>query len=233
MSTPDRVLVVDDDADIREVLASTLAFSGFVVDTAPDAATALARITAAAPDVVVLDVMMPGMDGYDLVHLLRHAGKSLPVLFLTARDEVEDRVRGLRLGGDDYVTKPFNIVELTARLQALVRRSRVRAADAEPSNVLECADLSLDELRHIVRRGDRSIDLSPTEFRLLGFLLTNAGHVVSKSQILDHVWNYDFGGDTNVVERFVSNLRRKVDTETDKPLIRTIRGFGYSIRETE
>ncbi|WNM23756.1 response regulator transcription factor [Demequina capsici] len=226
-----RVLVVDDDEEIRTMLASTLAFAGFQVDLAEGATPALASLAAHRPDVVILDVTMPGTDGYDLVQLIRSRDADLPVLFLSARDAVEDRVRGLRLGGDDYVTKPFSAVEVVARIEALMRRgSRTEAAD-DP-RMLRLADLTMDLAAHRVEREGREISLSPTEFRLLELLLVNAGRVLSKGQILEDIWMYDFGGDTNVVERFISNLRRKVD-DGHTPLIHTIRGFGYSLRTAD
>lgn len=236
MSGRDRVLVVDDDPEIRDMLESTLGFSGFEVTVAADAATALNLTRAARPDVVIVDVMMPGADGFDFVGFLRSYDATLPVLFLTARDAVEDRVRGLKLGADDYVTKPFSISEVAARVEALVRRSRAITDAATPiapdEETLACADLVVDDERHIVTRAGTAIDLSPTEYRLLVFLLRNRDRVVSKSQILDHVWHYDFGGDTNVVERFISNLRKKVDGPAPA-LLHTVRGFGYTIREPD
>ncbi|MEV6636009.1 response regulator transcription factor [Actinoplanes sp. NPDC051470] len=224
----DSILVVDDDPGLRELLVSALRFAGFEVAAVGDVPAALAVIAAGEPDAIVLDVMLPGTDGFDLVHLLRDQGVHVPVMFLSARDELDDRVRGLRLGGDDYLTKPFDVVEVAARLEALLRRAR-RVPPAQPEGVLRCGDLELDEARHLVTRGGRPIELSPTEFRLLRYLLANAGRVVSKAQILDHVWQYDFGGDTGVVERFVSNLRRKTDLGGPS-LICTVRGFGYSLR---
>jgi two-component system OmpR family response regulator len=232
------VLVVDDDDGIREMLQSSLSFAGFRVTTVPDAQTALAVFGTDAPDAIVLDVMMLGIDGYDFLQLLRHRGETLPVLFLSARDTVEDRVRGLRLGADDYLTKPFSVVEVTVRLEGLLRRARARQdrasdPDTRPTGgVLRCGDLEVDEDRHLTRRGGRGIDLSPTEFRLLVYLLLHQGRVLSKAQILDQLWQYDFGGDSNVVERFVSNLRRKIDVDPP-PLIHTVRGFGYTIRAPE
>ena len=223
----DRVLVVDDDPGIRGLLISALGFAGFTVDVAADVPAALDAITRTPPDVIVLDVMLPGSDGFDLLQLLRSRSVTTPVLFLTAREAVEDRVRGLHLGGDDYVTKPFSVVEVGARLHALLRRSR--GGTAAPDDVLRCADLELDEVRHQVHRAGAEIDLSPTEFRLLHHLLLHQGQVLSRSQILEAVWQYDFGGDSVVVERFVSNLRRKVDAGHD-PLIQTVRGIGYSLR---
>ncbi|MEU4769293.1 response regulator transcription factor [Actinosynnema sp. NPDC023794] len=227
----DNILVVDDDAGLRELLLSALRFAGFAVEAAGDVPAALAAIESRPPDAIVLDVMLPGTDGFDLLHLLRSREVHVPVMFLTARDELDDRVRGLRLGGDDYLTKPFDVVEVAARLEALLRRSR-RVPPAMPEGVLRCDDLEMDEVRHVVTRGGRPVELSPTEFRLLRYLLANAERVVSKAQILDHVWQYDFGGDTGVVERFVSNLRRKIDFGGPS-LIRTVRGFGYNLRPVQ
>ncbi len=223
----DRVLVVDDDPGIRELLVSALSFAGYDVDVAADVPQALDRVQVQPPDAIVLDVMLPGGTGFDVVHLLRARSIGVPVLFLTARDAVEDRVRGLQLGGDDYVTKPFSVVEIGARIQALLRRSR--GAETRPGATLVCHDLALDPQRHEVRRGGELVELSPTEFKLLHFLITHPGQVLSKSQILESVWQYDFGGDSVVVERFISNLRRKIDDDRD-PLIQTIRGVGYSLR---
>jgi two-component system OmpR family response regulator len=222
------VLLVDDDAGIRELLVSSLGFAGFDVVAAADAASMFRAFAEHDPEVVVLDVQLPGEDGFGIVQLLRSRGVRVPVLFLTARDAVEDRVRGLQLGGDDYVTKPFSVVEISARLQALLRRAGA-TGDPLADGVLRCVDLELDPQRHEVRRGGEPIDLSPTEFRLLTYLLTNQGHVLSRSQILEEVWQYDFGGNANVVERFVSNLRIKLD-HGRPPLIQTVRGVGYSLR---
>jgi two-component system OmpR family response regulator len=229
-----RVMIIDDDDGIREMLQSALTFAGFRVTCATDGPTALELLTTRGTDAIVLDVMMPGVDGFEVVQLLRHRGNSVPVLFLSARDTVQDRVKGLQLGGDDYLTKPFSIVEVVARLESLLRRSQVRPPTmTEPSPTeppaLRCGDLELDESRHRVRRGGVAIELSPTEFRLLAYLMRNQGRVLSKAQILEHVWHYDFGGEVNVVERFVSNLRRKIDP-LGSPLLHTVRGFGYTIR---
>ncbi len=226
---PDRVLIVDDDPGIRRLLASALGFAGFQVDLAGDMTQALAQVSQNAPDVIVLDVGLPGGDGFEILQLLRSRAVTVPVLFLTARDAIEDRVRGLQLGGDDYVTKPFSVVEVGARLHALIRRARgMGVVSGEAS--LQCADLVLDDLRHEVRRSGTLIETSPTEFRLLHFLLAHQGQVLSRSQILEAVWQYDFGGDSVVVERFISNLRRKIDQDHE-PLLHTIRGVGYSLRE--
>lgn len=210
------------------MLASSLSFSGFEVETASGAPEALASVARERPDAVVLDVMMPGTDGFEFVQLLRRRDAALPVLFLSARDQVEDRVRGLRMGGDDYLTKPFSTVEVIARIEALLRRAAL-GQDEPDSSQLAVSDLTMDRDAHLVRRGDRLIELSPTEYRLLELLMVNAGRVLSKTQILEEIWMYDFGGDSNVVERFVSSLRRKIDG--DQPtLIRTVRGFGYTMR---
>jgi two-component system OmpR family response regulator len=229
-ATADRVLVVDDDPGIRSLLISALQFAGFDVETAGDLSEALDQVARRPPDVIVLDVMLPGADGFEILQLLRSRTIDVPVLFLTARDAVEDRVRGLRLGGDDYVTKPFSVVEVGARLQALLRRAR-GGTPAEESR-LSCDDLTLDDLRHEVRRGGRLVELSPTEYRLLHYLLSHQGQVLSRAQILEAVWQYDFGGDSVVVERFVSNLRRKID-HGRTPLLRTVRGVGYTLRKQD
>ncbi|MFJ8935739.1 response regulator transcription factor [Streptomyces sp. NPDC102365] len=230
MTDPDTVLVVEDDASIRDLLASALGFVGFDVRLADDVPQALTSLERETPDAIVLDVGLPGGSGFDVLHLLRSRGLSVPVMFLTARDAVEDRVRGFHLGGDDYVVKPFSVVEVGARLQALIRRSRGSAGWSQGDGVLRYAGLELDDKRHTVHRDGDAIDLSPTEFRLLRYLLSHAEHVMTRSQILEAVWQYDFGGDYGVIERFVSNLRRKVD-QGRVPLIHTVRGVGYSLRE--
>ncbi|MFD7488337.1 MULTISPECIES: response regulator transcription factor [Streptomyces] len=229
MNSPDTVLVVEDDAGIRDLMASALSFAGFDVQLAEDVPQALTHLAQRPPDVMVLDVGLPGGDGFEVLQLIRSRGITVPVLFLTSRDAIEDRVRGFKLGGDDYVTKPFSVVEVTARLQALIRRSRGSAGAAADDGILRYADLELDDKRHTVRRGGDTVDLSPTEFRLLHYLLSHPGHVMTRSQILEAVWQYDFGGDSVVVERFVSNLRRKLDHGRE-PLIHTVRGIGYSLR---
>ena len=178
-----------------------------------------------APDVVLLDVMLPDLDGFEILRRLRADGHKMPVLFLTARDTVDDKVRGLTLGGDDYVTKPFSLEEVVARIQVILRRQGV----ASGSSKLSLADLEMDDDAHVVRRAGVAVDLSPTEYKLLRFLLLNAGRVLSKNQILDHVWQYDFGGHATVVETYISYLRKKVDV-VSPPLIQTVRGVGYSLR---
>ncbi len=227
--SPLRVLVVDDEWNIAELVATALRYEGFEVRTAADGAQALAGVRDFTPDLVVLDVGLPDADGFELQARLRGDGQRMPVLFLTARDAVEDRVRGLTLGADDYMTKPFSLEELIARVHAVLRRTSETSAT---SHRLSFADLVLDDETHEVRRGGRRIDLSPTEFSLLRYLLLNARKVLSKAQILDHVWQYDFGGDGRIVETYISYLRKKVDAE-GPPLIHNLRGVGYSLRLPE
>jgi two-component system OmpR family response regulator len=224
-----RVLVVDDDLNIAELVATALRYEDFEVRIAGEGATAIAMARDFAPDLVVLDVMLPDLDGFEVQARIRSSGRSVPVLFLTARDAVEDRVRGLTLGADDYLTKPFSLAELVARVHAVLRRTSGSAVD---SHRLSFADLVLDEDTREVRRGDRRIDLSPTEFMLLRYLLLNPRRVLSKAQILDHVWEYDFGGDGRIVETYISYLRKKIDSE-GPPMIHTLRGVGYSLRLPE
>jgi two-component system, OmpR family, response regulator len=221
-----RLLVVDDEATILELLSGSLRFAGFEVMTASSGAEALRVATASAPDLILLDVMMPDGDGFEVVRRIRAGGPAVPVIFLTARDAVRERVAGLTLGGDDYVTKPFSLDEVLARIRAVLRRN----GQAAPVSRLSVGDLELDEDSHEVRRGGNLIALTPTEFRLLRFLMINAGRVVSKAQIHDHVWEYNPAGDGNVVEPCVSYLRRKVDQAQDARLIHTVRGVGYVLR---
>jgi len=220
-----RVLVVDDEDNITFLLDAALRHFGFEVRVASDGRGALKEVEQFAPDVMLLDVMLPDLDGFEVVRRLRLDGVQVPVLFLTARDAVDDKVRGLTLGGDDYVTKPFSLEEVVARIQVLLRRQGVGAASAK----LALADLELDDDAHVVRRAGQVIDLSPTEYNLLRFLLVNAGRVLSRNQILDHVWQYDFGGHATVVETYISYLRKKID-RLGPPLIHTVRGVGYSMR---
>ncbi|GLZ07536.1 DNA-binding response regulator [Actinomadura sp. NBRC 104412] len=220
-----RLLVVDDDPHINELLVTTLRFAGYEVASAASGTEALRAATDFSPAVAILDVMLPDIDGFEVVRRLRRRGHTFAVLLLTARDGTEDKITGLALGGDDYVTKPFSIGEVIARLQALLRRVQGGADRA----VLRYADLEMDEAGHQVRRAGQAVELSPTEYRLLRYLLLNAGRVVSKAQILDQVWQYDFGGDAGVVEKFMSNLRRKIDADR-RPLLHTIRGFGYVLK---
>ena len=220
-----RLLVVDDEETILELLSGSLRFAGFEVMTAATGAEALRAAAASRPDLVLLDVMMPDGDGFEVVRRMRSSGPDVPVIFLSARDGVRERVAGLALGGDDYVTKPFSLDEVLERIRAVLRRTGRAAAATR----LRVGDLELDEDRHEVRRGGGLIALTPTEFRLLRFLMLNAGRVLSRGQILDHVWNYDPAGNGSVVEPCVSYLRRKVDRREPR-LIHTIRGVGYVLR---
>jgi two-component system OmpR family response regulator len=222
-----RLLVVDDEPNIVELLSASLRYAGFEVATARNGNEALTVARDFRPDLVVLDVMMPGLDGFGVVRRLRSTGDRLPVLFLTARDATEDKITGLTLGGDDYVTKPFSLEEVLARIRAILRRNGV-ASSAESARLV-FADVELDDDTHEVWKAGEVVPLSPTEFKLLRYFLQNAGRVLSKAQILDHVWHYDFGGDANVVESYVSYLRRKVDT-TEPRLLHTLRGVGYTMR---
>ena len=220
----ERLLLADDDDNLRLMLEAALRHSGYEVTAVASGREALAAAVTSAPDLLVLDVMMPDLDGFEVCRRLRADGRRIPVVFLTARDGTEDKVRGLTLGGDDYVVKPFSLDELVARTDAVLRRAGAQRA----GTVLTCADLELDDDAHRVTRAGRDVSLSPTEYNLLRFLLTNQGRVLSKAQILDHVWSYDFGGDGGIVETYVGYLRRKL---ADPPLIHTIRGVGYVLRE--
>jgi two-component system, OmpR family, response regulator len=233
--------VVDDEPNICALLSATLRLIDFEVRVADGGHEALRAAVEFEPDLVVLDVMLPDLDGFQVAQRLRGGnGRSIPVLFLTARDTVEDRISGLTVGADDYVTKPFSLEEVVLRIRAILRRSRAGTLqgrwagsdgryDQADDGVLRYADLELDEDAHEVRRGGRLVDLSPTEFNLLRYLLVNAGRVVSKAQILDRVWSYDFGGDGRIVESYVYYLRRKID-KWEPPLIHTVRGVGYALR---
>jgi two-component system, OmpR family, response regulator len=225
-----KVLVVDDEPSICALLSATLRLIEFDVRVATGGQDALAAAAEFAPDLVVLDVMLPDLDGFQVARQLRSgSGPGVPVLFLTARDAVEDRVSGLTVGADDYVTKPFSLEEVVLRIRAILRRSRMEPDGQGLGSMVRYADLELDEDAHEVRRGGRLVDLSPTEFNLLRYLLANAGRVVSKAQILDRVWNYDFGGDGRIVETYVYYLRKKID-RLQPPLIHTVRGVGYALR---
>ncbi|MEW9528905.1 response regulator transcription factor [Microbispora sp. NPDC049125] len=223
-----RILVVEDDPNIRDVIDVALRFHGFRVTTVATGRAALEELTGDRPDMVVLDVMLPDIDGYEVCRRLRADDVETPVIFLTARDTVADTVRGLTLGGDDYVTKPFSVEALVARIRAVLRRTTVpAAAERSAGTMLRVADLELDEARWEVRRGGVQVDLSPTEFRLLAFLMTHAGLVLTKRQLLDEVWGY--GGSSQVLETYISYLRRKLDP-LGPPLIHTQRGIGYALR---
>ncbi|MCL2552662.1 MAG: response regulator transcription factor [Actinomycetia bacterium] len=240
MDTPEAsLLVVDDEPNIRELLSASLRFVGFKVVSAATGADALAAVARERPDLVVLDVMLPDMTGFAVVKRLREETGTrprpgsgpddrLPVLFLTAKDGIEDKISGLTAGGDDYVTKPFSLEELIARIRAILRRTGGPTGDGR----LVAGDLELDPVGHQVTRGGRPVSLSPTEFKLLAYLMANADRVVSKLQILDHVWAYDFGGDLSIVESYISYVRRKVDSGAGgaPKLIHTVRGVGYVLR---
>ena len=221
-----RLLVVDDEPNIVELLSASLRFAGFEVETAAGGLEAVDKARTFRPDLLVLDVMMPGLDGFGVVRRLRQDGVRTPVVFLTAKDATEDKVQGLTLGGDDYVTKPFSLEEVVARIRAVLRRV---SSSPQAAKHLAFADIELDEDTHEVWKDGALVALSPTEFKLLRYFMQNTGRVLSKAQILDHVWNYDFGGDANVVESYVSYLRRKVDISEPR-LLHTLRGVGYVMR---
>ncbi|MDT4910272.1 MAG: two-component system, OmpR family, response regulator [Pseudonocardiales bacterium] len=225
-ATKRRVLVVDDEDNVTHLVSSALRFDGFETVTADSGPAALAAVAANDPDLIVLDVMMPGMDGLGVLQSLRSAGSQVPVIFLTARDAASDRIGGLRSGADDYVVKPFSIEELLARVHAVLRRS---APDNNRDGVLRIADLELDESSHEVTRGGVEVHLTATEFELLRYLMRNERVVLSKSQILDRVWKYDFQGQSNIVELYVGYLRKKLDSVEPK-LIHTVRGAGYVLK---
>ncbi|MEM9520788.1 MAG: response regulator transcription factor [Actinomycetota bacterium] len=218
------LLVVDDEENLRSMLAAALQHHGYRVSLAGDGNDALIWLETATVDLIVLDVMMPNLDGLEVCNRLRARGDQTPVLFLTARSETADKVRGLRVGGDDYLEKPFSLDELAARIEAILRRT----GNAQTPSTIELADLTLDDAAHLVQRGGVTVHLSPTEYRLLHYLLLNRGRVVSKHQILEQVWGYD-DGDGGVVETYVGYLRRKLDA-TEPKLIHTIRGIGYTMR---
>ena len=223
-----RVLVVDDEKSISELITTSLRFVGFDVRTAATGAEALRVAEEFKPHALILDVMLPDLDGFEVCRQLRESGQEVGVLFLTAKDSTDDKIKGLTLGGDDYVTKPFSLEELVARLRALLRRTGIIVSPLDEEKI-RFADLELNEATHEVRRAGKLIDLSPTEFTLLRYLMINAERVVSKSQILDHVWQYDFRGDAGIVETYISYLRKKIDI-FQPPLIHTVRGVGYRLR---
>jgi len=225
--SPVRVLVVDDEVNIAELISMALRYEGWQVATAHTGTKAVRAAKDHRPDAIVLDVMLPDIDGFEVLRRVRSTLPDVPVLFLTARDAVEDRVAGLTAGGDDYVTKPFSIEELVARLRGLMRRAGARREQA--THVLTVGDLELDEDSHEVWRGGDEITLTATEFELLRFLMRNPRRVMSKAQILDRVWNYDFGGQANVVELYISYLRKKID-HGRAPMIHTMRGAGYVLK---
>lgn len=226
---PVRVMVVDDEATLAELVSMALRYEGCEVRSAANGKTAVRLARDFQPDAVVLDIMLPDLNGLEVLRRLRAHSPNLPVLFLTARDAVEDRIAGLTAGGDDYVTKPFSLEEVVLRLRALMRRARV-TSQAEGS-VLTVGDLTLDEDSREVHRGGEPVQLTTTEFELLRFFMRNPRRVLSKTQILDRVWSYDFGGQANVVELYVSYLRKKIDAGRE-PMIHTLRGAGYVLKPT-
>jgi two-component system OmpR family response regulator len=227
--TAPRVLVVDDEPSIVDAVATSLRYEGFEVDVAVTGRDALTLAQEDPPDLVILDVMLPGLDGLEVTRRLRADGVDVPILFVTARDTLDDKLAGLTIGGDDYVTKPFALAEVIARVKTILRRTGV---DPQDDGVLRFADLELDEAAHEVRRGGVDITFTATEFNLLRYFMLNPRHVLSKSQILDYVWHYDFGGEANVVETYVSYLRRKLEKH-GAPLIHTVRLVGYVLREPD
>ena len=221
-----RVLVVDDEANIADLVAMALRFQGFEVETAATGSDALGAITAFRPQIILLDVMLPDIDGFEVARRLASRGERVPIIFLTARDATEDKVRGLSIGGDDYVTKPFSLEELVARVRSILRR----AGQIEPqTSRLAFEDLELDEDAYEVTRAGEPIELTATEYRLLRYFMRNPRRVLTRAQLLEHVWDYDFGGDARVLETYVSYLRRKLDAH-GPPLIQTVRGVGYALR---
>lgn len=221
-----KLLLVDDEDNLRSMLEAALSHTGFEVHPVDGGRAALDAVKDVDPDLIVLDVMLPDLDGFEVCRRLRNDGIRTPVLFLTARDTTEDKVRGLTMGGDDYLAKPFSLEELVARITAVLRRTGSGRTEA----TLTCGNLSLDDDAHLVVKAGQEVPLSPTEYNLLRYLLLNKGRVLSKAQILDHVWNYDFGGDGGVVETYIGYLRKKLD-QGDPRLIQTLRGVGYTIRE--
>jgi two-component system, OmpR family, response regulator len=229
-----RVLVVDDEPNIRELVQVALKFHGCSVTTAVDGSDALRQAEASPPDLIVLDVMLPDMDGFEVCRRLRAGGNEVPVIFLTARDTSSDTVTGLAIGGDDYVTKPFSVEALAARVRAVLRRAaRTSGGDqAADSDLLRAGDLELDEARWSVHRAGIPVELSPTEFRLLTYLMRHQGRVLTRAQLLENVWGWDYAGESQIVETYVSYLRRKLDP-LGPPMIHTQRGVGYSLRPPE
>jgi two-component system OmpR family response regulator len=227
-NTGQRILVVDDETSISDLISTSLRFVGFDVRTAATGSQALAVAEEFKPHAIILDVMLPDQDGFEVCRQIRNEGVNVGVLFLTAKDGMEDKVAGLTIGGDDYMTKPFSLEELVARLRALLRRIGAVEMDHDDEKI-RFADLELDEATHEVRRAGNLLDLSPTEFLLTRYLLINSDRVVSKAQILDHVWEYDFRGDAGIVETYISYLRKKIDIY-EPALIHTVRGVGYRLR---
>ena len=225
-----KVLIVDDEPNIRDLLSTSLRFAGFSVHAVGNGADAVNAAEKGAPDIILLDVMLPDMNGFSVTKKIRSMGINAPVLFLTARDETEDKITGLTVGGDDYMTKPFSLDEIVARIHAILRRTK--QAEIEES-VLEVGEIKINQDAHEVFVNDTTVDLSPTEYKLLRFLMSNPNRVLTKAQILDHVWEYDFNGEMGIVESYVSYLRKKLDPLTSESLIQTKRGVGYMYKSTK
>jgi two-component system, OmpR family, response regulator len=225
-----KVLIVDDEASIRDLLTRTLRFEEFETHSVSNGTDAVEAVESFQPDIILLDVMLPDMNGFSVTKKIRSQGVTTPVLFLTAKDEPEHKVQGLTVGGDDYVTKPFSLAEIVARIHAILRRTKATKAD---DSLLEVGEVTINNDAHEVFVNGNLIDLSPTEYNLLHFMMSNPNQVLKKEQILNHVWEYDFGGNTAIVESYVSYLRRKLDAETEEPVIVTKRGVGYMFRSTK
>jgi len=225
-----KVLIVDDEPNIRDLLSTSLRFAGFSVHAVANGTEAVNAAEKGNPDIILLDVMLPDMNGFSVTKKLRSMGINCPILFLTARDETEDKVTGLTVGGDDYMTKPFSLDEIVARINAILRRTK--AAQVEES-VLEAGEIKINQDAHDVYVNGKVVDLSPTEYKLLRFLISNPNRVLTKAQILDHVWEYDFNGEMGIVESYVSYLRKKLDPLTSEPLIQTKRGVGYMYKSVK
>jgi two-component system, OmpR family, response regulator len=222
-----KVLVVDDEPNIRDLLSASLRFAGHQVSVSPNGTDAINKIVELQPDIVLLDVMLPDISGFGVTKKIRGMGIETPILFLTARDDTEDKVAGLTVGGDDYVTKPFSLDEIMARISAIMRRT---SKDQAPGSVIRVGELEINEDAHDVSVNGQLVDLSPTEYQLLRYLATNPNRVLTKAQILDHVWEYDFNGEMGIVESYVSYLRKKLDPISSEPLIVTKRGVGYMLK---
>ncbi|MCF8528783.1 MAG: response regulator transcription factor [Aquiluna sp.] len=222
-----KVLVVDDEPNIRDLLAASLRFAGHQVLTAPNGNDAITKIVETQPDIVLLDVMLPDISGFGVTKKIRGMGIETPILFLTARDDTEDKVAGLTVGGDDYVTKPFSLDEILARISAIMRRT---GKDSDAGSLIRVGELEINEDAHEVSVAGTTVELSPTEYQLLRYLASNPNRVLTKAQILDHVWEYDFNGEMGIVESYVSYLRKKLDPLSTEPIIITKRGVGYMIR---
>lgn len=226
MSSQPRILIVDDEPNIRDLLSTSLRFAGFAIRAVGSGSAAISAVLEEEPDLMILDVMLPDMSGFSVTKRLRESGFTSPILFLTAKDDTQDKVTGLTVGGDDYVTKPFSLDEIVARIRAILRRT----LEVEEDAVIAAGEITMDQDTHEVSVNGTFVELSPTEFKLLRFLMLNPNRVLSKAQILDHVWEYDFNGDAGIVESYVSYLRRKIDPLTSEPLIQTKRGFGYLLK---